>query len=101
MITDAQARKIASDWHGGGGSALYALASTGAINTARADHDITAELGDCFADIADNPKRYQESDGIDLHALATYVRKHRPRGPQPGWADLWPEEPVATQALDR
>jgi hypothetical protein len=44
MITDAEARKIAYDWHGGGSTALYAFASTGAINTARADHDAAREI---------------------------------------------------------
>ena len=50
MITDTEARKIASEWHGGGGSALYAFSSTGAIDTAREDHSIMDEIGENIRD---------------------------------------------------
>ncbi len=47
MLTDLDARKIACEWHGGQGSALYALCSTGAIDTGRADHDVQEEITEC------------------------------------------------------
>ena len=37
MISDAWARRTAAEWHGGQGSALYLLASSGATHDARHD----------------------------------------------------------------
>lgn len=83
-LTDLEARIIAANWHGGGGTALYAFASTGAIDTARKDHDIAAELTDCA--------RAQMGKGgpdlTNLIDLRTYCRRHGPRGPVAGWSDL-------------
>lgn len=97
MLTDTEARKIASEWHGGGGTALYAFASSGAIDTARPDHCAFAEVLDAlraelgFArgqawpslDVARNAPDYGE-----LGELLSYIGHHGTRGPQPGWADL-------------
>lgn len=44
--TDIRARKIASEWHGGQWSPLYALASTGSIV-----EGITSEISHCLRDI--------------------------------------------------
>lgn len=79
MITDTEARRIASSWHGGGGTALYAFASTGAIDTARADHDIKNEIQTCY---------FYPDDMPGLRSLLAYVVHHGKRGPVPGWADL-------------
>jgi hypothetical protein len=86
VISDLEARKIASEWHGGGGTALYAFASTGSINTARADHDLENEVLGCVNG-ALSPQ-----DKSDTLALLAYIRRytdhHGARGPQPGWNDL-------------
>ena len=37
MISDAWARRTAAEWHGGQGSAVYLLASSGATHDARHD----------------------------------------------------------------
>lgn len=82
MITDAQARKIAADWHGGQGSALYALASTGAVRG-----DLVREIN---RDVCD-PLFQSDADITDLQSLLTYARLNRGRGPVDGWSRLWPE----------
>lgn len=82
MNDDTRARKIASDWHGGGGSAVYALASTGAIDTARDDHNLLDEINDCY------PSAHDEDDFQDIEWLTLYVRKRGTRGPVAGWNDL-------------
>ena len=96
MITDTEARRISSAWHGGAGTALYALASTGAIDTARADHDIGNELRDCIEAqkplIRNGPTIIERRDAFhgfsQLTDLEQYIYKYGPRGPQEGWADL-------------
>jgi hypothetical protein len=44
MISDGQVRRIAADWHGGMSSALYSLASSGAIDVERVRGEISREL---------------------------------------------------------
>lgn len=90
MIGHAQARRIACEWHGGGGSALYALCSTGAIDTARADHDLVAEINDNIqAERNTLPTERADPMGLtNLVNLRTYVRKHGKRGPVEGWSHL-------------
>jgi mannose/cellobiose epimerase-like protein (N-acyl-D-glucosamine 2-epimerase family) len=46
MITLSAAREIASEWHGGQGSALYALSSSGTI-TPGVEWEVGALLRDC------------------------------------------------------
>lgn len=72
MITDVEARRIACDWHGGGGSALYALCSTGAItdDTARECRNTMATNGEVYGDLLD---------------VIDYCQEHGTRGPVPGW----------------
>lgn len=87
MITDTEARKIASSWHGGGGTALYAFVSTGAIlDDAFARSGILTEID--FDILMDDEQPITEADATDLDNLRTYCQKHGPRGPQPGWNDL-------------
>ena len=94
IISDRQARDIANSWHGGGGSALYAFASTGAIDTARADHNLKAEIGGCIAWVQKyGPHDYpNESDWTgDYHELSdllAYVKHHGPRPRQDHWKEL-------------
>jgi len=70
-ITDLQARVIASAWHNGHYSDLYALTSTGTIRK-----DFDPGLGD---NRLENP---------EILALMNYVHTHGPRGPVDGWSDL-------------
>jgi hypothetical protein len=83
-MTDLKARRIACDWHGEGGSALYAFCSTGAINTARDDHDVAREITECARSIQGKGG----SDFTNLIDLRTYTRRNGPRGPQDGWSSL-------------
>jgi len=78
LIDDFTARVIAASWHSGQDSALYALASTGAIL------DRTAYI--IRREIANNP--YPE-----LYALASYVRFHGERGPVTAWIERCPVYP--------
>jgi hypothetical protein len=45
VVSDGQARRIASEWHGGMSSALYSFASSGAIDLDRVRDEISRELG--------------------------------------------------------
>lgn len=98
MITDTEARRIASEWHGGGGTALYAFASTGAILGRRDDeYDYNSAADEIRANLRDNQDQYDRTELTndeyfqnidDLRGLLLYVLYHGPRGPQPGWSDL-------------
>ena len=115
MLTDLQARKLASEWHGGQWTGLYALSSSGAIivdhnfdtlpDTFRTedgdlvytdDPDTLAEIT-AIAEIEDelSEKFRQKHSGplikaerTDLMNLAEYVSESGPREPQPGWSEL-------------
>jgi hypothetical protein len=78
MINDGQARRIASEWHGGQVSALYSLASCGAITECTRD-----EISDELQQLDVGRVRR------DLLALDKYVRRNGARGPQSGWPTLW------------
>jgi hypothetical protein len=80
MITDTQARKIACEWHGGGGSALYALCSSGAIITD--GYTTMMEIDDASR----GPASPEDID--DLITLADYVMDNLGRGPVDGWSKL-------------
>lgn len=62
VIDEGEARFIASQWHGGQNSALYAFASTGTILDGLED-EITS---DC-----------DSADKIDLQALLDYLKQQR------------------------
>ena len=73
---DLRARILASEWHGGQWSPLYALASSGAI-TAGALGEIEAELTTA-----------QGTDRADLMWLRDYVVHEGTRRPVRGWSTL-------------
>lgn len=77
-IGDDIARRIAAQLHGGQSTALYSLASTGAIDPERLRHELAAayEL---------HPPE-QVRDWIDC--LGTYALHAGERGPVEGWSDL-------------
>jgi len=77
-VVDLQARKIASEWHGGGGSALYVLASSGAIV-----RGVEAEIDDAIYVNGDD-----ENNLAELSFLREYVDVKGHRGPQRGWGCL-------------
>lgn len=83
IITDLAARKIATDWHGGQQSALYALSSTGAIA-----EGAEAELN---REIIYNRDTQQHTICTECQRLAdllAYVLYHGIRGSQPNWSEL-------------
>ena len=87
MIRDKTARRISCEWHGGGGSALYALCSTGAIPGTDVPGgvivtDAEAEIGDCQRTTT------TLRDWGPLQRLREYVRKKGPRGPVDGWGKV-------------
>ena len=84
MIYDAQARRIASEWHGGMSSALYALASSGAVDLDRARNEISRELWQL--DVGEARR--------ELLALDKYVRTAGERPARDGWFRLWDDSPV-------
>lgn len=88
MITDTEARKIASEWHGGQGTALYAFSSTGAINTAREDHQLLHEIEDCISSLSIERGAESPPELDDLFALRIYVGHTGNRGPVDGWGKL-------------
>lgn len=88
-LYDDEAREIASSWHGGGGSALYVLASTGAISD-RTLHEIDIEIAPLRELIRDGI--YEQRDLDYLLSLRDYVVKSGNRGEVRGWNDTeWHE----------
>jgi hypothetical protein len=79
-IPDVAARMIASQFHGGQSSALYALASSGAIDLER--------LRDEYTIVYVDPQT-PEDDKRKLDHLGMYVLEHGGRGPVDGWSELW------------
>jgi len=84
MISDGQARRIASESHGGMSSALYSLASSGAIDLDRTRDEISRELWQL--DVGEVRR--------ELLALDKYVRTASARPVQSGWSRLWDDSPV-------
>jgi len=78
VLTDSEARKIACEWHGGQGSPLYALCSTGAINK-QTTKEIDITIG--LQPLTDEPNIRE------LESLRQYVSFHGTRGPIDGWAN--------------
>lgn len=80
IIDDRTARKIASDWHNGDGSALYAFLSTGAI--------LPTCKGEIRSELAESLQRqYPDHDVHDLAALLCYVMTHGERDPIADWSE--------------
>jgi len=78
MISDLTARKFASEWHGGQGSPLYALSSTGAIV-----RGVGEEIANAMYVNMDDEDNYAE-----LSLLLDYVEFNGARGAQKGWGCL-------------
>lgn len=76
LITPLQARVIASQWHSGQVSALYSLASCGAIRE------------DCAEEVSRELRVAGHDDAAVLAALLLYVVSRGVRGPVTGWANL-------------
>lgn len=85
MINDGQARRVASEWHGGMSSALYSLGSSGAIDLDRVRDEISRELWQL--DVGEVRR--------ELLALDKYVRTAGARPAQAGWSRLWDDSPVS------
>lgn len=85
IINDGQARRIASEWHGGMSSALYSLGSSGAIDLDRVRDEISRELWQL--DVGEVRR--------ELLALDKYVRTAGARPVQTGWSRLWDDSPVS------
>lgn len=84
MINDGQARRIATDWHGGQSSPLYSFGSCGYIDVEPLRREITANLVTLSVGI----------DRRELLALDKYVRTTGDRPPVQNWSLLWDETPV-------
>jgi antirestriction protein len=86
-IDHATARAIASQLHGGQASALYALASSGAVVD-----DVRAEL---------DAWREDDETGVEvepwLDALDEYLESRDDPNSVEGWSGLWPAQPVRTE----
>ncbi|MEV3856095.1 hypothetical protein AB0J38_17440 [Streptomyces sp. NPDC050095] len=85
IISDLDARKIASEWHGGQATALYSLTSCGAILPGLVG-EIDRELWFCLldGDVTDDDR-----DGArQLGKLRDYAQHHGERGPVDGWSEL-------------
>ncbi len=90
-ISDGRARRIASDWHGGQGSALYMFASTGATRDKRytvEDVRIAIEYQLLPHIVADSERHWPHA-GEELRELYAYVKSVGNRGPVEGWSDHW------------
>lgn len=68
MIATSEARRIASEWHSGQTSALYAFASSGSI-TPNLVHEIQIEINGCV----------MPGNLAELHALLEYVNAAAPK----------------------
>src|SRR5436309_729786 len=76
-VDDATARRIASQLHGGQGSALCSLASTGNL----ADERLGAELRELYQ--SPNPRILEWAS-----VLGTYTLHREHKGPVDGWHEL-------------
>ena len=90
MITDSEARRIATDWHGGYGAPLHMFATTGATVSKRYTLDdvrIAIEYLLLPHIVADS-ERHWPNAGAELRSLHEYVKRVGERGPVPGWDAL-------------
>ena len=91
-IDDATARRIAAQLHGGQGSALYSLASTGSLE----DERLRGELLDMYNRPTTGP---QVKRWIDM--LLTYRLHREHQGAVEGWAELTADRPGTPVAIGR
>jgi hypothetical protein len=109
-MTDLEARKVASEWHGGQWTGLYALASSGAIivngdfsgktpetmiNEANEwvlrDDPNTAVTFTALTEIrqlVEDNEVHSAKYLLDIMNLTFYIVDKGPRGPVDGWANL-------------
>ena len=85
LISDGQTRRIASEWHGGMSSALYSLASSGAVDLDRVRDEISHEL--LKLDVGEVRR--------ELLALDKYARTAGERTAVAEWFRLWDDSPVS------
>lgn len=92
-----QARRIASEWHGGMSSALYSLSSAGYIDRGGLEAEIDGNLRWC----EDHPDTYEGEAGLrELLALREWIDRQQVgylRSWHLGghaWDRLWDETPV-------
>ena len=91
MIQHRTARRIASEWHGGQSTGLYALCSSGAIigkQQRPGETETEEEVCACLRWLANNRTMCPVSDQQDLTNLLAYIKHYGPRGPVPGWNDM-------------
>jgi hypothetical protein len=89
VLYDEDARELAAIWHGGGGSAVYVLASTGAISDATVQ-ELTREVQDLRELVKEGV--YEERDVDEVVSLLDYVIASGNRGEVRGWNDMeWHE----------
>jgi hypothetical protein len=87
VISHGCARTIASRWHDGQGSALCALATSGAIEVIR----VRRELDDTvrMVERGEAGSTFDAAERAELDALSDYVKVHGHRGSVGGWSLLW------------
>ena len=84
MITDQDAQRIASEWHSGQTSALYAFSSTGSIlGEQNEEFDYNLLTRECLAILNDDTLPF--GDVHDLNNLLAYIVHHGLRGPVSDW----------------
>lgn len=71
MISVARARKIASDWHGGQSSALYAFASSGMLPVPGARSEVKRDIR-----MAEITPGYTTRDVKELRSLLDFIEYH-------------------------
>ncbi|MFD9813958.1 hypothetical protein [Streptomyces sp. NPDC059080] len=85
IISDLDARRIASEWHGGQATALYSLTSCGAILPG-----LGGEIDRELRFLLDGGAMTQdERDGVaELNRLKRYAQCHGERGARDEWTEL-------------
>lgn len=90
-ITDAAARVMASQLHGGQWSALYEMASSGSIDEDRLPEELAALYNE-------ETSTLQVRDMVNM--LSSYCSKRDDKGSQPGWSLQWLETPELPTGLE-
>lgn len=84
-------RRISAEWHGGQTSAVYALASTGAIlHGCSSELQASLQQAQLQRDTSSDPQEWIDSLG-ELGALWEWVEQTGLRGPVDGWHLKWTE----------
>lgn len=95
MITIGQARRILMEWHGGQGTAVYSVGSTGKVNMLP---ETIEELEADRRSVAHDPGRWDDNGLCDreLAAVIEWLRSRRSLGsvPRDVWLAAWDDTPV-------